>query len=403
MKDLYQYHPLNTNGFFTLKESFYLKSKYRFPTNHGIYACGQNTIANGQVLANRDNIGVNALADAVSLRPITLVDGSYISMGSPQGYITYMFLILISSDGKMWGVGSGNSYVFGNNSSNNLSSITQIGTDTNWAKVFCGSASSFAIKTDGTLWTCGSNSNYQTGRNTNTGATQTWTQVGTDTWTTIAGGYNGAYLGITTSGKLYGWGGNTSGANGSGLTTGSTTVPTQVGTDTDWVDCTMISSILNATSIMRKTNGLLYSMGSNANFQTGLNTSAGNTLTPTNMSATLTFNKIIGGGTSHGMAIHTDGSLYGWGSGGAYKFGNGSTSNLQVPTKIGTATNWVECCAIDSGNIVYNSLGDVYIAGTIAFYPFNTANQTFTKIGTIPNTTKMQCCGSNKNLFFLVP
>lgn len=402
MKDLYQYHPLNTNGFFTLKEAFYLKSKYRFPTNHGIYACGQNAVT-GQVLANRDNIGITAGIDATSLRPITLVEGSYISMGSPQGYATNNWLILISSDGKMWGIGNGSTYTFGNNSLNNLTSITQIGTDTNWAKVFCGTSSSFAIKTDGTLWTCGSNTNYQTGRNISTGSTQTWTQVGTDTWTTIAGAYNGVYIGITTSGKLYGWGANTSGANGSGLTTGNTTVPTQVGTDTDWVDCTIIGAVSSTpSSIMRKTNGLLYSMGANTNFQTGLNTSTGNTLTPTNMSATLTFNKITGGST-HGLAIHTDGSLYGWGSGSNYRFGNGSISSLQVPTKIGTATNWSECCAIDVGSIVYNSLGDVYITGNLAFYPFNTANQTLTKIGTIPNTTKMQCCNLNKNLFFLVP
>jgi alpha-tubulin suppressor-like RCC1 family protein len=66
----------------------------------------------------------------------------------------------------------------------------QIGTQTNWLKVIAGDRNTMAIKTDGTLWVWGDNLFGQVGNNTFTNNVTTPTQVGTDTdWNSMSAGF----------------------------------------------------------------------------------------------------------------------------------------------------------------------------------------------------------------------
>ena len=80
----------------------------------------------------------------------------------------------IRTDGTLWswGVIRVDSYgVLGINlvddTVSGKSSPVQVGTDTNWSKVFCNDQITIAIKTDGTMWSWGSNSEGANGTNTN--------------------------------------------------------------------------------------------------------------------------------------------------------------------------------------------------------------------------------------------
>jgi len=65
--------------------------------------------------------------------------------------------LVIRDDGTLWATGPNAHYVLGlgNFYPQTVYSFTQVGTDTNWAKVAIGYMNSFALKTNGTLWGCG--------------------------------------------------------------------------------------------------------------------------------------------------------------------------------------------------------------------------------------------------------
>jgi hypothetical protein len=128
------------------------------------------------------------------------------------------------------------------------SSPTQVGALTNWAEIevaqfgeFCG-----AIKTDGTLWTWGQNSLGQLGQGTRGGFAyyvSSPTQVGALTnWARMSAGSNSCAA-IKTDGTLWTWGGNDDGQLGLGNSAGfNRSSPVQVGLLTDWSKISVGSS-----------------------------------------------------------------------------------------------------------------------------------------------------------------
>jgi alpha-tubulin suppressor-like RCC1 family protein len=87
------------------------------------------------------------------------------------------------------------------------STLTQVGSDTNWQSVSCGGHHTVAIKTNGTLWACGYNLYGQLGLN-NIADQSTFTQVGSDTnWQSVSVG-NHHTVAIKTNGTLWACGYN---------------------------------------------------------------------------------------------------------------------------------------------------------------------------------------------------
>ena len=114
----------------------------------------------------------------------------------------------------------------------------QIGTGTDWSKVWYGSGGGYgshAIKTDGTLWVWGNNFGAL-GLNESNGSRSSPTQLPGTTWkqTSMMNGAN-AVLAVKTDGSLWSWG---TGNLDYGLLGLNDTVnyssPMQVGTDTNW-------------------------------------------------------------------------------------------------------------------------------------------------------------------------
>ena len=230
----------------------------------------------------------------------TFIDVSlaHIYNGSTYSATFYsgQFMLAVRNDGTLWASGRNTTGQLGNGTTTSVTSLTQIGTSTDWQKVFTASAisdsslqagTSFAIKTDGTLWAWGFNSqtNYICGTNSTSATILTPTQVGTDTnWSYVScvvqrtntfsdTNYNGGFaLALKTNGTLWAWGNNAVGNLGTSDTT-TKSIPTQVGSSTNWQSittgrCGFLPGSTIATnawfSYACNTNGQLYAWGNNA-------------------------------------------------------------------------------------------------------------------------------------------
>ena len=248
----------------------------------------------------------------------------------------------IKDDGTMWSFGSNSSGATGLGTDvGSTVSPTQVGSDTTWDVISAGDGYSLAVKTDGTLWSFGLNQFGKTGLGTTTGSTLVPTQVGTDTdWTYASAGTTHS-LAIKDDGTLWSFGINGNGRTGLGTTTGSTLVPTQVGTDTDWT----YADAAPAHSVALKEDNTLWSFGSNTSGRTGLGVTAGSTVIPTQI-GTDTDWIIVSAGGVHTLVIKEDNSLWSFGSNSSGATGLGTTTgNALTPTQVGTSTDWLDVAA----------------------------------------------------------
>lgn len=220
------------------------------------------------------------------------------------------------------------------------------------------------------LFSYGQNSNGATGFGTTSGSTNVPTQVGSATgWTAVAaaasniGSRDRNFSLAILNGELYAFGSNNSGATGLGTGSGDTTTPTRVGSDSDW---TVVACGFQVSLGIR--NGELYSWGSNSNGATGLGTTSGNTTTPTRVGSATGWTAIavnVGNGTAsqkHCLGV-LNGELYAWGNNVGGITGLGTTSgNTTTPTKVGALTGWTAvACGVSHSLAIRN--GELYAWG----------------------------------------
>jgi len=198
--------------------------------------------------------------------------------------------------------------------------ITGSSVSGNWAQVAGGWDHTIALKTDGTLWTWGYNSSNNP------------TRIGAETnWSAVAGG-GGHTIALKTDGTLWAWGDNWDGQLGAYRAT-----PTRIGSDANW------SAVATGErhTIARKTNGTLWAWGYNGYGQLGDGTTT-DRYTPTWIGTDTNWSDIACG-WRHTIAISTTGTahtLWAWGYNGDGQLGDGTTTDIHTPTRIGTDTNW---------------------------------------------------------------
>jgi alpha-tubulin suppressor-like RCC1 family protein len=242
----------------------------------------------------------------------------------------------IRSDGTLWSWGYTNYGQLGDGTNLKHPGAIQVGTATNWKSAALGHYFTLAIKTDGTLWAWGQNTSGQLGQGAGDGSYHpTPLQVGTDTnWKEIAAGQDHA-LAVKTDGTLWSWGSNSNGQLGLG-TSDSTAhgTPTQVDSSTDWQS--MTAGLYHTLAV--KTTGTLWTCGVNTNGQLGDGTTTQHTSLAQVGSATNWQN--VAAGQTQSFAIRTDGTLWAWGYNILGMLGDGSSSQRTSPVQTGTATNW---------------------------------------------------------------
>ena len=228
----------------------------------------------------------------------------------------------------------------GLNDTDNRSSPTQVGSQTDWLQV-SSRYISFAVKTNNTLWSLGGEATSgQSGLGdviarsspVQVGALSNWAQVHAP---------GGATRAIKTDGTLWAWG---SGANG-GLGDDSTvnkSSPIQVGALTSW------SKVYGTgnSSVAIKTDGTLWVWGSNGSGQLGLNLyfSGQNRSSPVQVGI-LTDWLQVDGGSAHVVALKTNGTIWSWGKANYGQLGHNNTTYLSSPVQIGALSDWAQVSA----------------------------------------------------------
>jgi YVTN family beta-propeller protein len=251
-----------------------------------------------------------------TLSPIqigTATDWALISAGASHN-------LALKSNGTLWAWGDNSSWQLGDGTNTNRTVPKQIGTATNWAFVSAGANHSLAIKTDGTLWSCGDNQYGQLGVGSTAVIFSTMTQVGTGSnWATVSAGFQFT-LAVKTDGSLWGWGRNDFGQLGIGAGNPVVISPIQIGTNTNWARVAAGQHFSLAT----RTDGSLYSWGTNSFGELGNGTytssnTPGYITTPSSVSS-------LSSGEGYSVVLQTNGTYWGWGRFLFGRLGNGSVS-----------------------------------------------------------------------------
>lgn len=262
-----------------------------------------------------------------------------VQVGTSSDWISmskgFSYLLAIKNNNTLWSLGA-NSQGDGGvaTTTNPVTSLTQIGSATNWKLAARGFENSFAIKTDGTLWGWGGNAYLQLG-STTAATTSTPLQIGASTWkdiTTGGGSRSETTIGIRSDGTLWAWGGNTDGLFGAGASsTATTATAAQIGVDTDWE----YVSAGNNHVVGFKSNGTLWAWGSNAFGAIGTGASSTSIMVPTQL-GTSTDWLDVSGTTSGGYALKPNGDMWFWGFNSSGMRGNGTTNNIAALEKVTT-------------------------------------------------------------------
>ena len=313
--------------------------------------------------------GNNALSELgfgsspVKTTAALLVDSNQWAVVSPGLQAT----LAINSNGELFGWGAnryhllsditGTSVTVGNLDFEEIITPTQVGTDTNWLTVSTGRYHSLAIKTDGTLWSWGDSDEVALGYAAVTATDQIPTQIGTDTtWVKVVAGESFS-LALNAAGELYSWGSNSNGQLGyggdftAGMFNGDRSTPGLVtgGAVYEHMD------LGSAFAIALRTDGTLWSWGSDAGGQLGGGAGSNTTNVPIQVGTDTNWDA-ISVSRSHTLALKDDDTLWSWGQNFYGELGLNTRTltttvnnvltttddqNVEAPTQVGTDTNWL--------------------------------------------------------------
>jgi alpha-tubulin suppressor-like RCC1 family protein len=194
-------------------------------------------------------------------------------------------------------------------------------------------------------------------------------------------------------GNLWGWGANSSGQLADNTSTQRNTPVTTFAGGTNWKQVSFAKN--NGTSV--KTDGTLWTWGSNSYGQIGNNTSGANRSTPVTTFAGETNWKQVACGYQHNAAIKTDGTLWIWGRNNFGQLGDNTTTNRLTPvTTFAGGTNWKQV-ACGNHTAAIKTDGTLWTWGRNNFGQLadNTSTQRNTPVTTFAGGTnwKQVSCG----------
>jgi alpha-tubulin suppressor-like RCC1 family protein len=266
------------------------------------------------------------------------------------------------SDGTVWAWGLNNKSQLGDLTTTNRSNPVQSGAGvlSGITVVAAGNEHSLALKSDGTVWGWGSNSNGQLGNGVTAGSQTTPVQVsGLTNVTAIAAGVNFS-LALKGDGSVWAWGYNGSGQLGDGTTTDRWS-PVQV-----FVAVPVAIAAGFDHSLAMTSGGVVYSWGNNSKGQLG-NGSTTNSSTPVQAGSGIIGGALaISAGNQFSVALlrnYLSSYLWAWGSNSNGQLGNGTNVDSVTPVQVGLLANMTAIAAGENHAISLNGDGTVWAWG----------------------------------------
>lgn len=211
------------------------------------------------------------------------------------------------------------------------------------------------IQHDGTLWTWGQNNFGQLGDGSTIDRSVP-TQIGTDTdWAFVAAGINSSYA-LKQDGSLWCWGDNSEGQLSDDSTVGRLS-PAQILPGTTWMKVSAGEKFV----IAQKTDGTLWACGWGNLGQLGLSTTSTTTFT---QNTTLTDWESLKTSYRHTLLRRSDGTIWGFG-GGSGRLATGSNAGLGTPTQLPQLPNgeWLQATPGNSQSIFKKNDGTIWGVG----------------------------------------
>jgi len=214
----------------------------------------------------------------------------------------------------------------------------------------------------GNAWICGDGSYGGIGDNTATGkSSPVQTIAFGSNWKQVSADNNWHVTGVKTDGTLWTWGFNGRGQLGDNTTTDKSSPIQTVTRGTNWVQVSQGYSFTGAI----KTDGTLWLWGSNYNGELGDNTVALKS-SPVQTIARGNNWKQVACGTGTCLAVKTDGTLWGCGSGTYGNLGTNDTLLYSSPVQtVAYGTNWKQV----SANVYHTAA--VKTDGTLWMWGYN--------------------------------
>lgn len=244
----------------------------------------------------------------------------------------------LKTDGTLWNWGEGGFAQLGNGMLFDQYDVNQTTLIGSVLFFTAGRLNTFVIKNDGRLWGTGSNLHGCLGINSTSEYSGNFVQIGSSTnWRQISS--SGFFtIATKTDNTLWGWGQNDLYQMGNGTCCADRLIPGQIGTDTDWKLAIACTSTRVGLAI--KTNGTLWGWGGNGSGLIGESDISSRPY-PTQIGTDSNW-ETLATGASHALALKTDGTLWAWGAGV-----NGQTGDTLPPTffrssprQVGTDT-WI--------------------------------------------------------------
>ena len=291
-------------------------------TNGTLWAWGLNT--NGQL-----GIGSTTAPQVIPVRVGSESNWFQVAAGATH-------TLALQRDGTLWAWGGNDFGQLGLGSKGtNVSMPTRVGTESAWVEVGAGGFFSLARRADGTIWAWGANGDGQLGLGSKGSFKSVPTRIGTNSdWAGISAGIVHA-LALKTDGTIWTWGQNDFGQLGLGASgTFETNSPTQIGTSTDWRSVEAGSY----HSFGIKTDGSLFAWGADWFGQLGdgtsgsqANTNGANRFSPFPIG---TNHWLVVDASTHSLGMTVDGNIWAWGLNSHGQVGNGTTNNANLPVQL---------------------------------------------------------------------
>jgi RNA polymerase sigma factor (sigma-70 family) len=241
--------------------------------------------------------------------PVSSISGNDWKQAATSGGNSFA----VKNNGTLWAWGNNYAGLLGiGGGSGTITNALQIGTSTNWEKLWAGDIQTVGLQSDGSLWFWGSLSGSSSDKDKNITAP---TRVSSDTnWTDVCFGYFTMFA-LKSDGTLWSWGLKSDIYNGgpeNGLDGSSVQLaPVQIGTENDWQSFSSAQG--GFYLLLRKKDGSLWSLDASEHrsWKSGMKYKP---ISPRKIE----FNKEIAayaaGGDNIGIILTPDGEVWTWGN-----------------------------------------------------------------------------------------